>query len=207
MKKNKNYGILASIDWNSNNWRDYPTNNDFENVDYEYVNEKKHTFTYLNFAHDLYNGIKIDEYEALIPHFWKNLPSYEESKNVIVVFIKSLNYKNKKTYIVGFYAFPRFEKLRKQVITNTRNEIIDVNLISQKKDIVYLESPVDISDEIVWKKILPNGKSPGKMKYNYLTNQNVKNILDIIRNQNNQMKELISINGIKKRILDSLPNL
>lgn len=33
----KNYGILASLDWNSNQWQDAPTQSDIENTPYEWV--------------------------------------------------------------------------------------------------------------------------------------------------------------------------
>jgi len=203
--KNKNYGILASIDWNSNQWKDYPTKEDLSNSKFGFVEENKHTFTYLNFAHNERVGLKDGEYEALIPHFWSELPSAEKSEYVKVVFIKSKNYTLGNTYIVGLYAFPRFEKKNKYVKIQGREEKIDINLISKKEDILFLDNPVDISDESILKNILPSGKRAGKMSYNYLTSKNVKTILDLVRKENPDMMELKSINGIKSRLLKSLP--
>lgn len=204
--KNKHYGILASIDWNSNKWKQYPTEEDILNSNFSYVQENEHTFTYLNFAHKEYSGMREGEYEALIPHFWTDLPTPEKSKHVNVVFVKSKNYQDGKTYIVGLYAFPKFAKKQKQINTEERTERIDVNLISKTEDILLLDNPVDISDESILKHILPSGKKAGKMSYNYLTCDNVKRILDLLRASNPNMMELKSINGIKGRLLKSLPS-
>jgi hypothetical protein len=200
------FGILASIDWNSNNWEKYPTSEDIVNSDFTYVREHEHTFTYLNFGHKKYSGLSEGEYEALIPHFWSELPSKENSKYVNVVFIKSKNYNDKKTYIVGLYAFPRFEKKQKLVQSEDRVETIDINLISKKEDILLLEKFLDISDDEILKKILPQGKQEGKRKYNYLTSDNVRSILDLISASNPDMIELKSSSGIKYRLLKSLPS-
>ena len=202
--KNKNFGILASIDWNSNNWTKYPTQEDLDNSDFEYVKKHNHTFTYLNFAHKNIPGLIEGEYEALIPHFWSELPSPENSRYVNVVFIKSKNYHDGRTYIVGLYAFPKFVKKQKIVHREDRTETIDVNLISKKEDILLLNIPLDISEEKIILNILPKGKKEGKMKYNYLTGENVKKILDLIRDANPEMIELKSINGIKGRLLRGL---
>ena len=203
--KNKHFGILASIDWNSNNWKQYPTHEDLQNSNFGYVKEHNHTFSYLNFAHKDLPGLIDGEYEALIPHFWSDLPSPENCRYVKVVFIKSKNYHDGKTYIVGLYAFPKFIKRKKIVQLGDRVETIDVNLISKKEDILLLDTPLDITEEITLKNILPKGKKAGKMNYNYLTSENVKKILDLIRDDNSEMIELKSINGIKGRLLKVLP--
>jgi 5-methylcytosine-specific restriction protein A len=201
----KNFGILASIDWNSNKWKKYPTPEDIENSKFGYVKKENHTYTYLNFAHKELPGLKEGEYEALIPHFWSELPSIENRLFVNVVFIKSKNYIDGRTYIVGLYAFPRFENLMKNVNTLEKNEVIEVNLISRKEDILLLDNPVDITESSVIEQILPKGKKAGKMNYNYLTSDNVKKILDLLRHANPEMIELKSINGIKARLLKVLP--
>jgi hypothetical protein len=205
MMKNKHFGILASVDWNSNNWKKYPTQEDLQNSDFAYVKEHNHTFSYLNFAHKDYPGLHEGEYEALIPHFWSELPTPENSRFVNVVFIKSKNYHNARTYIVGLYAFPKFVRKQKLVQSEDRIETIDVNLISKKEDILLLNKPFDITEEKTLLQILPRGKKAGKMKYNYLTSGNVKKILDFIRDINPEMIELKSINGIKGRLLKVLP--
>lgn len=205
MAKNNNYGILASVDWNSNNWKEYPTKEDLENSNFDYVKQNKNTHTHLNFAHKEVSGKNKDQYEALIPHFWSELPSEEKRKYVNVVFIKSKNYRDSKTYIVGLYAFPKFVREQKNINYKGRSEVIEVNIISKINDILLLENYVDITDSELINKILPKGKKAGKMNFNYLTSDNVKKILDLLRYQNPEMLELKSINGIKGRLLKSLP--
>jgi len=205
MAKKINYGILASIDWNSNRWKNYPTDDDLLNSSYDYVVQNNHTFTYLNFAFNEVPGLKEDQYEALIPHFWSEPPSIENRKYVNVIFVKSKNYLDNKTYIIGLYAFPEFIKERKNIDFNRRTEVIEVNIAAKKADILLLDNFVDITDSELLNKILPKGKKAGKMNFNYLTSDNVKKILDLLRNLNSGMIELNSINGIKARLLKSLP--
>lgn len=207
MAKKINYGILASIDWNSNRWKNYPTDDDLLNSSYDYVLQNNHTFTYLNFAVDEVPGLKEDQYEAFIPFFWPEPPSIENRKYVNVIFVKSKNYLDNKTYIIGLYAFPEFIKQRKNINFNGRTEVIAVNIAAKKADILLLDNFVDITNSELINKILPKGKKAGKMNFNYLTSTNVKNILDLLRKQNPDMMELKLINGIKGRLLKSLPNL
>lgn len=51
MKKEENYGILASIDRNSNKWQDNPTSEDLSQSKFGNVIKTGKTFTSLNFAH------------------------------------------------------------------------------------------------------------------------------------------------------------
>ena len=82
----KNYGILASLDWNSNKWQDLPTSEDLKNSKFSYVVEHKVSFTALNFAQDLYSPIEGDNYYGLVPHLWSKTLDKEKSKYVKAVF-------------------------------------------------------------------------------------------------------------------------
>ena len=49
-----NYGILASISWNSLKWSGPPTQEDLTNSKYEWVRENKFMHESLNFGHEIY---------------------------------------------------------------------------------------------------------------------------------------------------------
>jgi len=87
----KNFGILASIDWNSNKWQDLATEEDLLNSNFGYVVENGLTFTSLNFAHDIYKSDENSFYRGLLPHLWSRMPDKEKSRYVQIVFIKSYN--------------------------------------------------------------------------------------------------------------------
>ena len=46
------FGILTSIDWNSNNWQDVPTEEDLLNSSFSFAIENEVTYTFMNFGFD-----------------------------------------------------------------------------------------------------------------------------------------------------------
>ncbi|MCW5923309.1 MAG: hypothetical protein KIS77_13275 [Saprospiraceae bacterium] len=54
MKIIPNFGILASISWNSNKWQDDPTDKDLKASKYDFVIENAHMHESLNFGHEIY---------------------------------------------------------------------------------------------------------------------------------------------------------
>jgi hypothetical protein len=197
----KNFGILASIDWNSNEWKAAPTGEDLSNSNFGYVVENGLTYTSLNFAHEIYPPDSKGYYFGLLPQLWSRMPDKEKSRFVEVVFIKSQNWSNKANYIVGFYAFPQFEKCRKpSPLKDFKNEF-ELNVKAFPKDIHLLENKIDLNTHPDLKKFLPSGKELGKQGYNYLTRDNVFKILDALTLLNPADKKLSSI---KLRLLQSI---
>lgn len=198
MKKEENYGILASIDWNSNKWQDNPTPEDLRQSKFGNVIKTGETFTSLNFAHKKFPAID-GYYPALLPQLWKKTPDKEKSKNVIIIFIKSSDWHDKQNYLIGFYAFPIFKK--ESINSPLNATLMDINIRSQVKDICLLNSFINLSKHTDLNKFLPVGKDLGKRGYNYLTKDNVLKIMDTIRKVNQNIPEL---EGVMLRILKSL---
>lgn len=197
----KNFGILASVDWNSNNWQAAPTSEDLASSNFGYVVENGITFTSLNFAHDIYPPDSKGFYYGLLPQLWSRMPDKVKSRYVEVVFIKSQNWLDKVNYIVGFYAFPQFEKCKKpSPLTDFTNDF-ELNIKAFPQDIHLLKNKINLNTHPDLKKFLPKDKELGKQGYNYLTNNNVFKILDALTALNPDDKKLSSI---KLRLIQSI---
>jgi hypothetical protein len=199
----KNFGILASIDWNSNNWQAAPTADDLSNSKFGYVVENGLTYTSLNFAHEIYPVDSNGYYYGLLPQLWSRMPDKEKSRYVEVVFIKSQNWVDKVNYIVGFYAFPQFEKCRKPSPLMEYTNEFELNVKALPKDIHIVKNMINLNTHPDRKEFLPAGKEMGKQGYNYLTKGNVFKILDALTKLNSDDKKL---SGIKLRLLQSIEN-
>lgn len=195
----KNFGMLVSVDWNSNKWEALPSQEDIENASFEYVKKNQKTHTFLNFGNKIYPTQTDGFYYGCIPHLWSSNPDVIKSKYVEVVFLKSYNWKDKKNYIVGLYAFPRFE--RKNVLSPDLNfiEELEMNVKAKPENIILFNNYIELDSSDI-SKILPPTKKMGKMSYNYLLGENVFKILDIIRNTNNYQE----LNRIKLALLTSI---
>lgn len=196
----KNYGILASIDWNSNKWKDLPIPEDLAKSNFGYVIDNGLTFTSLNFGQEIYPTDKMGYYYGLLPQLWSKMPDKDRSRYVEVVFIKSQNWEDKQNYIVGMYAFPIFHRCNiPSPIPLFPNEF-DVNVKALPKDIHLLKNYINLTDNTELKRFLPTGKELGKQGYNYLTKENVYNILDTMTKLNPNDRKL---SGIKLRLIKS----
>ena len=194
--EDKNFGILTSIDWNSNKWKALPTADDLQNSKFGYVEENNITHTYLNFGHTDFASDDDGYFYGLLPQFWSKTP---QSKNIRVIFIKSHNWRDKKTYIVGLYLYPIFERklLASEIPGATTRE---VNIKALAKDIHLLENFMEVTS-INKIKILPKGKDLGIQGFNYLTYENVLKVFDEMTLSNPNDTKL---NGIKFRFLKDL---
>lgn len=197
----KNFGILASVDWNSNKWKDLPTKSDLSNSNFGYVIENGITFTSLNFAHDVYPVDKNGFYWGLLPQLWSRMPDKEKSRYVEIVFIKSQNWLDKQNYIVGFYAFPNFQKNKISSPLNSFVADFELNIKALPRDIHLVDNYINLSSHPDLKKFLPKNKELGKQGYNYLTRENVFKILDTLTSLNPTDKKL---SGIKLRLITSI---
>ena len=175
---NNNFGILASMSWNSNKWKAPATQEDLDHSNYDYVKENGHMHEDLNFAHEVLPCEEDGTFIAYTPMFNK-LPSEFESKNVQIVFFRSLNYHSQKNCIVGFYAFPYIDKYPR---TQQHEQYLIYdwgNVASEPENIILFDIPIEISNEIIQKEnFTPKGKKLGLQGFNYLSYENVLRILD-----------------------------
>ena len=197
----KNFGILATIDWNSNEWKDAATSADLSSSNFGYVIENGLTFTSLNFGHNIYPADENGYYWGFLPQLWSGMPDKEKSRFVEIVFIKSQNWNDKQNYVVGFYAFPAFQKTKRPSPLESFTAEFELNFKALPKNIHLLENHINLNSHPDFKKFLPKGKDLGKQGYNYLTRENVYKILDTMTSQNPADKKL---SGIKFRIITSI---
>jgi hypothetical protein len=197
----KNFGILASVDWNSNNWQAAPTSEDLASSNFGYVVENGITFTSLNFAHDIYPADSHGYHYGLLPQLWSRMPDKDKSRFVEVVFIKSQNWVDKVNYIVGFYAFPLFEKCKRTSPLLDFTNDFELNIKAYPKDILLIKNKINLNTHPDLKKFLPKDKELGKRGYNYLTRENIFKILDALTALNPDDKKL---SNIKLRLIQSI---
>ena len=194
--EDKNFGILTSIDWNSNRWKALPTSDDIGSSKFEFVQDNNTTHTYLNFGHLEFSSDVDGYFYGLLPQFWTKTP---QSKNISIIFIKSQNWQDKKNYIVGLYLFPTFDrKLLAPEIPGTATRVVNVK--AQVKDIHLLDSFVELTNTNE-KKFLPKDKELGKQGFNYLTKENAMKILDAMTALNPVDQKL---SNIKFRLIKSI---
>ena len=142
IKPNDYQGILASIDWNSNNWSNIPTDSDINNSVYKFLRQNKYSYTFLNFGHNIYPTNENGYYQGLLPCLYTKSPNPQKVNMINVVFIFSKNWNDNKKYIVGLYAFPKFEKATKPSPIIDFNRDIVVNMMSYPEDIYFLEKKI-----------------------------------------------------------------
>ena len=87
-----NYGILTSISWNSNQWKNEPTEEDYKASKYDHVKEEKEMGETLNFGHEIYPSEEDNTYIGYTPLF-NRPPSTKNGKNVEIVFLMSSDYR------------------------------------------------------------------------------------------------------------------
>src|SRR5690606_22969248 len=108
----KNYGLLAAIDWNSAKWAGVSTEEDLKQSEYGLSEDKSVSFTSLNFGHLQFADDQDGYYSGLLPQLLSKPLDREKIGNLKIVFFKTKNPEG-KLYIIGFYAFPVFGKGKK----------------------------------------------------------------------------------------------
>ena len=189
----KNFGILASISWNSNEWTDDPTTEDLKASKYNFVKDNAHMHESLNFGHEIYPSEDDGFFIGYTPMF-NRPPSKENSRNVRIVFFSSSNYRNnnKKT-IVGFYGNPIFDGgWVERIAKHPKFDKYDSgNILARPEDIIYFNNPIIIDNIIVQENgILPTGKKISQQGFNYLNSDNVYNLISIALGLNPKNKKL-----------------
>lgn len=186
-----NFGILTSISWNSNDWKDKPTKNDLKYSKYDFVIENSHAHEALNFGHKQYPTEDNGRYIAYTPKF-NRLPSVKNSQNVNIVFFLSTDYfDDNKQKIIGLYGFPEIGKFPREA-KHKKYEIYDFgNVSSLPEHIIYLKNHIEINNGNVRElELLPIGKQISKQGFNYLNSDNVFRILAIAQRLNSRSKDL-----------------
>lgn len=181
-----NYGILTSISWNSNGWKDEPTDEDYKTSKYDYVKEERNMGETLNFGHEIYPIEEDEMYIGYTPLF-NRPPAAQRGKDVSIIFLMSSDYRNKnRKCIVGFYGFPEFGGWYERKVKHKKfNKYTGGNIKSYPKHIVYFDKPVVIdSNNVIELNLLPEGKKIGQQGFNYLNSDNVFNILNLALSRN-----------------------
>lgn len=191
-----NYGILASISWNSNYWADNPSKEDLKASKYDYVKNKGHMHESLNFGHDKFPSEKDGYYIGYTPMFSRP-PTLTNSSNVQIVFFTSSDYKNsnRKT-LIGFYGFPIFGNWFERKAKHPIYKAYDSgNIKAFPDDIIYFDNPILISNDIVKKNnFLPEDKKISQQGFNYLNSKNVYNLIRyalILNPKNDKLKSFV----------------
>ena len=200
----RNFGILASIDWNSNDWKEQPSEDDLNHSNFGFVVDHGITHTSLNFAHEKYPADDKGYYFGMLPQLWSKMPDKEKARYVEVVFIKAQDWGDKQNYIIGFYAFPTFVKCKRPSPIPSITMDFELNVKALPKDIHLLDNHINLTSSQDLQKFLPKGKEPGKQVYNYLTKENVFKILDKMTESNPKDKKL---SGIKYRLIISIERM
>ena len=175
----ENYGILASMSWNSNKWADEPTVQDLKASKYGYVKDKSHMHESLNFGHEIYPAEPNGYFIGYTPMF-NRPPDIEKSKYVEILFLLSSDYANgNRKSIVGFYGFPYFGDWYDRSADHPIYKKYDSgNIQALPEDIIYFETPIVINNDIVKKEaFLPDGKLISQQGFNYLNSDNVHNLV------------------------------
>ena len=190
----KNYGILASIAWNSNNWTADPTNADLKQSKYDFVKDNQHTHESLNFGHEHYPAEADGSFIGYTPML-RRLPDVEKAKNVCAVFFLSSDYQNQnRKCIVGLYGFPELGWFEREAEHKLFEKYDAGNVRSHVDDIIYFQNPVVLDNERVARdKLLPEGKQISQQGFNYLDSDNVFNALLLAARLNPDDKKLTSL--------------
>ena len=187
----KNFGIIASISWNSNDWADHPTEEDLKKSKYEYVKENDRMHESLNFGHEILPSEKDGMYIGYSPML-NHPPDANNSKNVNILFFLSTDYHHSNRCIVGFYANPiiGMEHYR-EAEHELYKEYDSGNIAAHPDDIVYFKNPLIIDNEnAASQRLLPSGKKISQMGFNYLNSDNVYNIISLALSKNPNNKKL-----------------
>jgi hypothetical protein len=188
MENNDHYGILASITWSSTGWTKPFTAEDWKRSGYGHVREHRTAAEDLNFGQEIYPAEKNGSYIGYSPMF-KRRP---KSQDVRAVFFVSSDYRqNKRKCIVGVYAWPEFGDFDRRAKHGLFKDYSYGNIRAQVEDIVFFTEPVVIdASSVIKHKLLPAGKQIADRGFNYLTIDNVVNILRLAARLNFQNTKL-----------------
>ena len=188
MKYQEKFGVMASITWNSNQWKGEPTEEDLASSKYDYVKDHAEALECLNFATDIRPAEIEDWFIGYSPILKNRLPKAA----IQILFLISTDHANGGTrYVVGIYGFPqlKFWFKRNPSLHPDYKKYHSGSFRSKVEDIVLLDSYLPITNSSVQKEgFLPEGKQISQQGWNYLHSDNVENLLSYVLklNPNNQ---------------------
>lgn len=181
------FGILASIDWNTNLWKGLPTDEDLRQSKFGFTQDNNLTYTFLNFDID---HVEDQEFihSGLAPHIHSRNPQPEYKNSIKIIFLKSTSYHDGQSYIVGYYSFP---EIKNHNIPSPFPEFcpeLECCMTSKVKNIQLFDNFINIQTDCNGDKLLPSNRRLGLRGYNYLNFHNVDYILKtaILKNPNNE---------------------
>lgn len=181
MENPDRYGILASITWSSNGWTKPFTKEDLEKSKHSSVRDTGEAADHLNFGHELYPAEADNTYIGYSPAFKRN----PRERELGAVFLRSTDYHTGSKYIVGVYGFPEIGEFLRRARHPLFKRYNAGNMRADVSDIVYFDKPVVIDAEIVRHyELLPADKDIAQRGFNYLTAENVVNILRLAERNN-----------------------
>ncbi|GAB3533098.1 hypothetical protein GCM10027443_17910 [Pontibacter brevis] len=189
----ENYGILASMSWNSNKWANDPTEQDLKASNYNFVKNEKHMHESLNFGHDIYPS-EADGYYIGYTPMLNRLPAADKQKTVNILFLFSSDYKNgNRKSVVGLYGFPIFGEWFRQAQHPKYKEYDWGNIAANPDDIIYFDNHLVIDNDLVQHhNLLPEDRKISQQGFNYLSSDNVQNLLLLASKLNPDNRKLNS---------------
>ena len=178
-------GVMASLTWNSNKWKDKPSSEDLKSSKYDYVRDEAQAHESINFAHISLPTESNGWFIGYSSSFNKGLPVSRE--NLKILFLISTDHSgDKRRYIVGIYGFPEFGKFDRHIkLPKKFKEYDGGNFQSKAEDIVLFDHYLPIDNTFVQvNKLLPVGKKISQRGWNYLNSDNVENILQYVLKHN-----------------------
>jgi hypothetical protein len=169
-----NFGILAPIAWNSTGWTQALTVGDLKTTNFGYVKEHQEAAENLNFGHLLYPAEADGSYIGYSPKLNASLTT----ELLGAVFFLSTDHTHGYRCVVGVYGFPQVGTFKRKAKHKLFKKYESGNVCAQVDDIVYFDKPVVLANDVVTQQnLLPAGKSLAKRGFNYLTSENVVNLL------------------------------
>ncbi len=205
------YGIMASISWDSEGWKGEPKQEDIDSSGYQYVQDEEVMFECLNFGHLIYPPEEGGYFIAYTPKF-NRLPDKKKTKFVKAIFLITNKPKQAtgKRQIVGIYGFPDighdewFD--RTAILHPLYKKYNSGNIRSKTENIILFENSIEIDNQIVKElNLLPESKDLTDQGFNYLTSENVLNILSLAIKFNSENDPLILLAnnlGLKTEYID-----
>lgn len=176
------YGILTSITWSSARWTKPLTKEDLRKSKYDFVRDNGEAADHLNFGHELYPAETDGTYIGYSPMLNRN----PQAQDLGAVFFLSSDYQHdNRKCIVGVYGFPEIGEVVRRAKHPLFKQFNFGNVRASVEDIVYFDKPVVIDAvTVVRENLLPTGKKISQQGFNYLTHENVINILRLAERSN-----------------------
>lgn len=164
-------GIAAKLTWNSNRWKDHPTDSDLQHSSgYAHVEEYQIAMESINFACDRFPADAQGYYSAYSP----NLNKLPKDKDIDYIFLISKDFDNQDK-IVGFFKDPVIKNHDREPLNEYYSKYNNVNFKSKVSDIVELTEFLPFDEELFL-----SDKQLAKQRFTYLDGENVASVLNAL---------------------------